>query len=89
MSPRSSLLDDVRALVFEVIGRSDAARRLEALQVRDDGAVLLVTTAAGVRLVVKVAAARTDDPVNFERTAVLTALARLTGAPVPKVLAAD
>ena len=89
MSPRSSLLDDVRALVFEVIGRSDAVRRMEALQVRDDGAVLLVTTAAGVRLVVKVAAARTDDPVNFERTAVLTALARSTGAPVPKVLAAD
>ena len=88
MSPRSSLLDDVRALVFEVIGRSDVVRRMEALQVRDDGAVLLVTTAAGVRLVVKVAAARTDDPVNFERTAVLTALARSTGAPVPKVLAA-
>jgi hypothetical protein len=38
---------------------------------------------------VKLAAARTDYPINFERTAVLTALARSTGAPVPEVLAAD
>ena len=63
--------------------------RVEALQVRDDGAVLMVTTAAGVRLVVKVAAARTAYPMSFERTAVLTGLARSAGAPVPEVLAAD
>ena len=87
--PARLLFDDVRALVCEVISRSDAVRRVEALQIRDDGAVLMVTTAAGVRLVVKLAAARTDYPVNFERTAVLTALARSTGAPVPEVLAAD
>jgi Ser/Thr protein kinase RdoA (MazF antagonist) len=84
-----SLFDDVRALVCEVIGRSDAVRGVEALQTRDDGAVLMVTTAAGVRLVVKVAAARTAYPISFERTAVLTSLARSTGAPVPEVLAAD
>jgi Ser/Thr protein kinase RdoA (MazF antagonist) len=87
--PTRSLFDDVRALVCEVINRSDPARRVEALQVRDDGAVLMVTTAADVRLVVKVAAARTADPMSFERTAVLTALARSTGVPVPEVLAAD
>jgi Ser/Thr protein kinase RdoA (MazF antagonist) len=87
--PSRSLFDDVRALVGEVINRSDPVRRVEAITIRDDGAVLMVTTAAGVRLVVKLAAARTDHPINFERTAVLTALARSTGAPVPEVLAAD
>lgn len=89
MPPRSSLFGDVRALVVEVIGCSDAVPRMEVLHVRNDGAVLMVTTAAGVRLVVKVAAARTDYPVDFERTAALTALARSTGAPVPEILAAD
>jgi aminoglycoside phosphotransferase (APT) family kinase protein len=83
------LFDDVRALVGEIISRNDPVRRIEALQIRDDGAVLMVTTAAGIRLVVKVATAQTDYPINFERTAVLTALARSTGAPVPEVLAAD
>ena len=81
--PARSLFDDVRALVGEVISRSDPVRRVEALQIRDDGAVLMATTAAGVRLVVKVAAARTDYPISFERTAVLTALARSTGRPEP------
>jgi Ser/Thr protein kinase RdoA (MazF antagonist) len=87
--PSRSLFDDARALVCEVINHSDPVRRVEAITIRDDGAVLVVTTATGVRLVVKVAAARTDHPINFERTAVLTALARSTGAPVPEVLAAD
>jgi len=87
--PSRSLFDDARALVCEVINHSDPVRRVEAIKIRDDGAVLVVTTATGVRLVVKVAAARTDHPINFERTAVLTALARSTGAPVPEVLAAD
>ena len=87
--PARSLFDDVRALVGEVINRSDPVDRVEAITIRDDGAVLMVTTAAGFRLVVKLAAARTDHPINFERTAVLTALARSTGTPVPEVLAAD
>jgi aminoglycoside phosphotransferase (APT) family kinase protein len=89
MMPSPLLFDDVRALVSEVIGGSDPVRRVEALQVRDASAVLMVTTAADVGLVVKVAAAQANDPVCFERTAVLTALARSTGAPVPEVLAAD
>ena len=87
--PSRSLFDDVRALVCEVINRSDPVDRVEALQVRDDGAVLIFTTAADVRLIVKVADARSASPMSFERTAVLTALARSTGAPVPEVLAAD
>ena len=62
---------------------------IQALQVRHEAAVLLVTISSGPQLVVKVSGPQADHPEDFERTAMLTALARTTGAPVPAVLAAD
>jgi len=88
MPPEGSLHKDVRALVLQLIN-SDSVSSIDTLQKRADGAVLLVTTEGGRRLVVKVASAHTRYPLNFERTAMLTALASTTGAPVPNVLAAS
>jgi aminoglycoside phosphotransferase (APT) family kinase protein len=83
-----SVLLEVRTLVSEVTGGA-VATDIQQLQVRYEGAVLLVTTGTARRLVVKLARPQTDRPVHFERTAMLTALARATGTPVPEVLVAD
>jgi hypothetical protein len=83
------LLTDVRTLVLEVIGCNGEVTHVEPLQIRRDAAVLLVTITGGRRLVVKLSGPQAEHPVTYERTAMLTALARSTQAPVPEVLAAD
>jgi aminoglycoside phosphotransferase (APT) family kinase protein len=83
------LVEEVRALVRGVMGRSGAVTGVEPLQLRPDAAVLLVTITSGRRLVVKLAGRRAAHPVDYERTAMLTELARSTGVPVPEILAAD
>jgi Ser/Thr protein kinase RdoA (MazF antagonist) len=83
------LLDEVRGLVLDVIGRPAARTAVEPLQIRDDAAVLLVPVASGPRLIVKLASPAAPHPVSFERTRMLTTLAGAAGAPVPEILAAD
>jgi len=85
----SDLTADVRALVSRVIGRRHAITGMEPLHSRPDAAVLRVTLAGGRRLVVKVAGPHAEHQVAFERSAMLTALARKAGAPAPEVLGAD
>jgi len=89
MTPIDPALDDVaRGLLAEVLGR-DRITRLEALQVAGPWAVLRVTLpGSGRRLVLKVAGAD-GGPVDFERTAAASALARAAGVPAAAVLAAD
>lgn len=82
MSP--TLFDDAHALVSDVINRKDAVSRIERLTVRNDGAVLIVTTAAGVRLVLKLADGMTDRSVSFERVATVTDWPARPEHPSPK-----
>jgi Phosphotransferase enzyme family len=83
------LVEEVRALVRGVMGRSAPVTGVEPLQLRPDAAVLLVTIAGGRGLVVKLAGRRATHPVDYERTAMLTGLARSLDVPVPDILAAD
>ena len=75
-------------MVSEVTGGAEVTN-IQQLQVRHAGAVLLVTSGTARQLVVKLAWPQTGRPVHFERTAMLTALARATRVLVPEVLAAD
>jgi aminoglycoside phosphotransferase (APT) family kinase protein len=87
--PDLDVLDDIRAAVGEGLGNSARVAAVVPLQVRLDSIVALVTIADGRRVVVKLCGQQAGHPVQFERTAMLTALARSTGAPVPEVIAAD
>ncbi len=87
--PDRDLLDDVRAVVAEGLGDSSRVTAVVWLQVRRDSSVLLVTITGGRQVVLKLCGRQAEHPVQFERSAMLTALARSTGAPVPEVIAAD
>jgi aminoglycoside phosphotransferase (APT) family kinase protein len=88
-SALSGLLDDVRSLLVDVLGKRGAATGMTVVQARRDAAVLVVSTVAGQRLVVKVAGPQAEHPVAYMRSAMLTGLARAAQVPVPEVLAAD
>lgn len=93
MPARTDLPADLRTLLVPVLagvlGSATAVTGMTVAQARPDAFVLVVGTAAGRRLVVKVAGPAAAQPVAYERSAMLTGLARATGAPVPVVLAAD
>ena len=83
------LLHGVHELVFEATGCRGAVTGIKPLQLRRDAAVVLAEITDSLPLVVKLSGPEAEHPVSYERTAMLTALARSAGAPVPQVLLAD
>lgn len=85
---RDELVADVRAVLTDELGSDTHPSEVEILQARED-AYSTATVVGQRRLVVKLCGERAEHPVFFERTALLTEIARATGAPVPHVLVAD
>ena len=85
-----ALADFARSEVTKQLGQSSRISHVEALQVSAHDAVLLLTVeASSRRLVLKAAAPGDARPIDYERTATVTELARAAGTPTPAVLAVD
>ena len=85
-----ALADFARGEVLRQLGRSSRISHVEVLQLGAHHAVLRLTVAASSRrLVLKASGPGDARPIDYERTAMVTALARAAGTPTPAVLAAD
>jgi aminoglycoside phosphotransferase (APT) family kinase protein len=82
------LVDLARQVVATALTPTAVISRIAPLPASSGAAVLRLTLSDLRQLVLKVADA-TDTSVDFERTRVVTALARAAGVPTPAVLAAD
>lgn len=86
---RNELVADVRAVLIEVLGSDSDPSGVTILQAREGACTAVATVVGHPRCVVKLVGEDAAHPVLFERTAMITGIARATGAPVPEVVAAD
>jgi aminoglycoside phosphotransferase (APT) family kinase protein len=86
-----ALADFARSEVTKQLGQSSRISHVEALQLGAHDAVLQLTVdgSSSRRLVLKVSAPGDARPIDYERTAMVTELARAAGTPTPAVLAVD
>ena len=85
-----ALTDFARGEVKRQLGNSSRISHTEALYVAPHAAVLLLTVGApSRRLVLKVSGQGDPRPIDYERTAIATGLARAAGTPTPAILAVD
>ena len=85
-----ALTDFARSEVRRHLGQSSTVSHVEVVRSGSHDAVLQLTVGASSRrLVLKASAPDDARPIDYERTATVTELARAAGTPTPAVLAVD
>jgi len=85
-----ALTDFARSEVKRQLGQSSRISHVEALRLGSHDAVLRLTVGSSDRrLVLKASAPGDTRPIDYDRTAMVTELARAVGTPTPAVLGVD